>query len=44
MNNSIFITLVRLSNYESIEKCDVRLRPLLFLVGPNAAEPQPKRS
>lgn len=37
MDDSTFITRVRLSNYKSIEKCDVRLRPLLFLVGPNGS-------
>jgi len=37
VDDSTFITRVRLSNYKSIEKCDVRLRPLLFLVGPNGS-------
>ena len=37
MNDSTFVTGVRLSNYKSIEKCDVRLRSLLFLVGPNGS-------
>ena len=37
MSDSTFVTGVRLSNYKSIEKCDVRLRSLLFLVGPNGS-------
>jgi AAA ATPase domain len=37
VDDSTFITRVRLNNYKSIEKCDVHLRPLLFLVGPNGS-------
>ena len=37
MKNSMFITRVVLKNYKSIAACDVRLRPLTFLVGPNGA-------
>ena len=37
MNDSTFITRVVLKNYKSIAACDVRLRPLTFLVGPNGA-------
>ena len=37
MKNSTFITRVALKNYKSIAACDVQLRPLMFLVGPNAA-------
>src|SRR5260370_34502868 len=32
-----FLTRVVLRNYKSIASCDVRLGPLMFLVGPNAA-------
>lgn len=35
MSKSPFITRVRLSNYKSIKSCDVRLRSLAVLVGPN---------
>ena len=37
MSDSTFITRVVLKNYKSIAACDVRLRPLTFLVGPNGA-------
>ena len=37
MQNSTFITKVTLRNYKSIASCEVQLRPLMFLVGPNAA-------
>jgi predicted ATPase len=37
VDDSTFITRVVLKNYNSIAKCDVRLRPLLFLVGPNGS-------
>ena len=37
MKDSPFITRVVLKNYKSIAVCDVRLRPLMFLVGPNGA-------
>lgn len=37
MDESTFISRVVLKNYKSIERCDVRLRPLLFLVGPNGS-------
>ena len=37
MNDSTFITRVVLKHYKSIAACDVRLRPLTFLVGPNGA-------
>ena len=37
MNDSTFITRVAIKNYKSIAACDVRLRPLVFLVGPNGA-------
>ena len=37
MNDSTFITRVILKHYKSIAACDVRLRPLTFLVGPNGA-------
>ena len=37
MKNSTFITRVVLKNYKSIAVCDVRLRPLTFLVGRNGA-------
>ena len=36
MKDSTFITRVILKNYKSIAACDVRLGPLMFLVGPNA--------
>ena len=35
MKDSTFITRVALRNYKSIAACDVGLRPLMFLVGPN---------
>ena len=35
MKDSTFITRVALRNYKSIAACDVQLRPLMFLVGPN---------
>ena len=35
MQDSTFITRVGLRNYKSIAACDVQLRPLMFLVGPN---------
>lgn len=37
MHESTFITRVVLKNYKSIAGCDVRLRPLIFLVGPNGS-------
>ena len=37
ISDSTFITRVVLKNYKSIAACDVRLRPLMFLVGPNGA-------
>ena len=37
MSDSTLITRVVLENYKSIAKCDVRLRPLMFLVGPNGS-------
>lgn len=37
MSDSTFITRVVLKNYKSIASCDVRLRPLIFLVGPNGS-------
>ena len=37
MKDSTFITRVAIKNYKSIAACDVRLRPLMFLVGPNGA-------
>lgn len=37
MSDSTLITRVVLKNYKSIAKCDVRLRPLMFLVGPNGS-------
>ncbi len=37
MKNSTFITRVVLKNYKNIAACDVKLRPLMFLVGPNGA-------
>jgi predicted ATPase len=37
MDDSTFITRVRLKNYKSIAECDVRLGPLQFLVGPNGS-------
>jgi predicted ATPase len=37
MDDSTFITRVRLKNYRSIAACDVKLGPLQFLVGPNGA-------
>lgn len=35
MSKPPFLTRVRLSNYKSIKSCDVRLRSLAILVGPN---------
>ena len=35
MSKRPFVTRVRLSNYKSIKTCDVRLRSLAILVGPN---------
>ena len=35
MKDSTFITRVSLTNYKNIAACDVQLRPLMFLVGPN---------
>jgi predicted ATPase len=35
MSKLPFLTRVRLSNYKSIKSCDVRLRSLAILVGPN---------
>ncbi len=32
-----FISRVRLSNYKSIDRCDVRLGPLTVLIGPNGS-------
>lgn len=37
MKDSTFITRVILKNYKSIAACDVRLHPLMFLVGRNGA-------
>ena len=37
MKDSTLITRVVLKNYKSIARCDVRLRPLMFLVGPNGS-------
>jgi predicted ATPase len=37
VQNSTFVTRVVLENYKSIAACDVRLKPLTFLVGPNGA-------
>ena len=37
MSDTTFITRVLLKNYKSIAACDVRLRPLVFLVGPNGS-------
>jgi predicted ATPase len=37
MSPQNFLTRVVLENYKSIAACDVRPRPLTFLVGPNAA-------
>ena len=37
MKDSTFITRVVLKNYKSIAVCDVRLQPLMFLVGRNGA-------
>ena len=37
MKGSTFITRATIKNYKSIAACDVALRPLMFLVGPNAA-------
>lgn len=37
MTDPTFITRVKIQNYKSIAACDVRLRPLIFLVGPNGS-------
>ncbi len=37
MSDSTFLTRVVLNNYKSIKACDVRLRPLMFLVGQNGS-------
>lgn len=37
MTDPTFVTRVRIQNYKSIASCDVRLRPLIFLVGPNGS-------
>ena len=37
MSDPTLITRVVLKNYKSIARCDVRLRPLMFLVGPNGS-------
>ncbi len=37
MSDSTLISRVVLKNYKSIARCDVRLRPLMFLVGPNGS-------
>jgi predicted ATPase len=37
MSDSTLISRVVLKNYKSIARCDVRLRPLIFLVGPNGS-------
>src|SRR5271155_3856270 len=37
VTDSTFITRVSLRNYKSIAACDVRLRPLVFLVGQNGS-------
>jgi predicted ATPase len=37
LDDTRFITRVRLKNYRSFERCDVALEPLTFLVGPNGA-------
>jgi predicted ATPase len=37
VSDSTFLTRVELKNYKSIAACDVRLRPLMFLVGPNGS-------
>jgi predicted ATPase len=37
VTESTFITRVALRNYKSIAACDIRLRPLCFLVGPNGS-------
>lgn len=37
MKDSTFITRVVLKNYKSIAACDVKLQPLMFLVGRNGA-------
>src|SRR3954447_5501491 len=35
--DATFLTRVVVSNYRSIEACDVRLGPLTYLVGPNGS-------
>jgi predicted ATPase len=37
LSDSTLITRVVLENYKSIARCDVPLRPLIFLVGPNGS-------
>ena len=37
MDDPTLITRVVLRNYKSIANCDVRLRPLMYLVGPNGS-------
>jgi predicted ATPase len=37
LKDTTFLTRVVLKNYKSIAACDVRLRPLIFLVGPNGS-------
>jgi predicted ATPase len=37
MSDSTLLSRVVLKNYKSIARCDVRLRPLVFLVGPNGS-------
>lgn len=37
MTNSVFLQRVVLRSYKSIAKCDIRLRPLTYLVGQNGA-------
>jgi predicted ATPase len=37
VDDPTLITRVVLKNYKSIARCDVRLRPLMFLVGPNGS-------
>jgi predicted ATPase len=37
MKSGTFLNRVIIKNYKSIASCDVRLRPLTFLVGPNGA-------
>src|SRR6266511_1671737 len=37
MSDATFLTRVVLRNYKSIAACDLRMRPLMFLVGPNGS-------